>query len=154
MSEVFAGGWTLAKLKAKSPEDRYRVWENARRRGDADAMALARLIETSGLEYAEQGGISMTDPRVIEMDEVITSEAGRRACVDATAAGLPALAGVEPLIVERMGDRYASHSQITVTAGSLVGQVMYALGYEKAGQAKMPDGSVAKTAATWRPKGQ
>lgn len=149
MNAHLAGGWTLEKLKAKSPEDRFNVWVNARRRNTPEALELARVIEESGLDYAETGGISMSDPRVIEMDKIIHSEAGRKACVNAVQNGQPALAGAEPLIVTQMGSRYGAHSQMTVTAGSLIGLLMYSFGYERGPNRKMPDGSVARTAATW-----
>ncbi|QUD90358.1 hypothetical protein [Phenylobacterium montanum] len=149
LTEGLAGGWTIEKLKARSPEERYTVWRNALRKGTPEALQLARAIEGSGLDYAEKGGISMSDPRVLEMRDIIESADGRKACIQATAAGLPALAGVEPLIVAKMGNRYGAFSQMTVTAGSLVGEIMPSLGYRISGQRKMPDGSVAQTAAFW-----
>jgi hypothetical protein len=149
MTETLAGGWTLEKLKAQTPEQRYNLWTNARRIGTPEALKLALFIESSGLNYAERGGISMTDPRVIEMWEIINSPGGRRACVEANDKGLPALAGVEPLIIAKMGERYGSFSQMTVTAGSLVAEVMYGLGYKKGPSRPMPEGSVAKTAVIW-----
>ncbi len=147
---TLAGGWTLEKLWAKSPEERFNVWHNARRLGTPEALELANFIAHSGLDYAETGGISLSDPRVIEMDEVIKSDVGRQACLSATSNGLPALAGVEPMIVAKLGDRYGAHSQMTVTAGSLVGEVMYSMGYKVTGRKQMPAGSVAKSAAIWK----
>ena len=152
MTEQLAGGWTLAKLQARSSEDRFNIWENARRQGTEAALTLAKFIEDSGLDYAPKGGISMSDPRVIEMNDIITSKDGRKACVAAADSGRPALAGVEPLIKNQMGSRYNSGSQITVTAGSLVGMLMYSLGYAKGPPRPMPEGSIAKSAATWLPK--
>ncbi|WP_426039935.1 hypothetical protein [Brevundimonas sp. DC300-4] len=144
-----AGGWTLEKLQAKTPEERFNVWTNARAKGTPEADDLAAFIESSGLNYTPTGGISMSDPRVIEMREIIESPAGQAACLAATAGGLPALAGVEPMIVERMGVRYGQFSMMTVTAGSIVGGMMLSKGYTIESQKKMPEGSVAKTAAFW-----
>ena len=84
------------------------------------------------------------------MEEIIWSPEGKRRIVEANEAGLPALAGVEPLIVADLGDRYHPHDLGTADAGSIVGEVMRHLGYELAGHAKMPVGSVAKTAAIWK----
>lgn len=128
MSEELAGGWTRKKLEAKSPEERYTVWHNARRAATPEALQLATFIETSGLDYAPSGGISLSDPRVLEMRAIIEAPEGRRACLDANERGLPALAGVEPLIVAQMGRRYGAFSQMTLTAGGLVAEVMYSLG--------------------------
>lgn len=58
-----AGGWTLEKLQAKSDEERFNVWVNARAKGTPDALELARFIEESGLNYAPTGGISLIFPR-------------------------------------------------------------------------------------------
>lgn len=154
MSEQHAGGWTLEKLQARSPEERFTVWENARRKGTPEALALAEFIARSGLDYSPKGGMSLSDPRAIEMDEIIHSPLGRAACLEATAAGRPALAGVEPLIVEKMGARYGAFSQMTNTAGYFVGNLMLSEGYEIAGRGNMPPGSVAKTAAVWKPRGK
>jgi hypothetical protein len=63
--------------------------------------------------------------------------------------GLPALAGVEPLIVEGLGKRYHSHDQGTANAGYLVALLMRHLGYVEAGHGNMSDGSIAKTAYKW-----
>ena len=149
MTEKMAGGWTLEKLAARSAEERYTVWRNALKQGTPEAMQLAQFIEASGLDFAEKGGISMSDPRVLEMRDIIESPEGRKACIDAVAKGLPALAGVEPMIVAKMENRYGAFSQMTVTAGSIVGELMPTLGYRISGQRKMPAGSVAQTAAFW-----
>jgi hypothetical protein len=61
MSQL-AGGWTLEKLQAKTAEERFNVWVNAKARGTPEADLLALYIEKPGLEYAPTGGISMSDP--------------------------------------------------------------------------------------------
>jgi hypothetical protein len=150
MLEQLPGGWTLERLKAKTPEERFTVWQNARRLGTPDALSLARYIETCGLDFAERGGMSLNDPRAVEMQEIIESPEGRAACLAATEKGLPAMAGVEPLIIAQMGSRYGAFNQMTNTAGALVGTLMMSLGYRLAGRGNMPQGAVAQTAATWR----
>ena len=62
-------------------------------------------------------------------------------------AGLPAVAGVAPLVVAAMGDRYGAFSQMMMTSGFLVAEVKRAAGYEIDGRRQMPPGSVAQTAA-------
>lgn len=147
-----AGGWTYERLAAKTAEERYNLWLNAKAKDTVQAQELARFIEDSGLDYAPTGGISMSDPRVLEMRDVIESPEGVAACLGATAEGLPALAGVERMIVARMKTRYGAFSQMTVTAGSIVGELMLSKGYRIAAQKKMPAGSVAKKAAFWTPR--
>ena len=67
---------------------------------------------------------------------VIESPEGQAACLKATADGLPALAGVEPMIVERMGSRYGQIGMTTVTAGSIVGELMLSKGFKIGSQKK------------------
>jgi len=71
--------------------------------------------------------------------------------LDATARGRPALEPIDPQIANALGADYGSHNESTVTAGYLVGQRMYALGYEKR-PVKALSGCIAKTAATFRRK--
>jgi len=89
------------------------------------------------------------DPR--ETEEAINSPEGKEACLSATADGLPALAGVEPLIAAKLGAHYGAHDGLTVPAGYQVDTLMRQLGYKETGKGVMPEGSVAKTAAVWAP---
>src|SRR5262245_26579394 len=140
---------TIEKLKAMTPERRATLYENARKRLDQGGQAVIDLINSSGLPL-RSGGITFSDPVHIRMEEIIWSPEGKKLLVQATEAGLPALAGVEPLIVADLGDRYHPHDLGTVDAGSIVGEVMRHLGYELVDRKPMPEGSVAKTAAVWR----
>lgn len=142
---------TTEKLKAMSPERRATLYENARKRLADGGQEIVDLINSSGLPL-RSGGITFSDPVHIRMEEIIWSTEGKRLLVQATESGLPALAGVEPLIIADLGKRYHPHDLGTVHAGSIVGEVMRHLGYELAGRATMPEGLVAKTAATWRPR--
>lgn len=144
--------WTLEKFSALTLEQRYNLWRNAKlKQGDDIAERLVSSIELSGLQYWVGSGTAHDDPLAIEMEEIINSLEGRAACLQATERGEPALAGVEPLIVAKMGARYGAHDQLTVLAGYQVGTLMKALGYKESSKGKMPTGSVAKTAAVWVP---
>ncbi|RWO32331.1 MAG: hypothetical protein EOS10_11570 [Mesorhizobium sp.] len=141
---------TIEKLKTMSPERRAVLYENARKRVDQGGQEILDLINSSGFPL-RSGGITFSDPVHIRMEEIIWSKEGKDLMIQATKLGLPALAGVERLIVSDLGDRYHPHDLGTVDAGSIAGEVMRHLGYELAGRANMPEGSVAKTAAVWRP---
>ncbi|TGP86401.1 hypothetical protein EN866_24190 [Mesorhizobium sp. M2D.F.Ca.ET.223.01.1.1] len=140
---------TIEKLKAMSAQDRATLYENARKRVGQGGQEIIDLINSSGLPL-RSGGITLSDPIHIRMEEIIWSSDGKKLLVEATEAGLPALAGVEPLLVADLGTQYHPHDLGTVDAGSIVGAVMRHLGYELLGRADMPPGSVAKTAATWQ----
>ncbi|RUX73383.1 hypothetical protein EN925_00885 [Mesorhizobium sp. M7A.F.Ca.US.006.04.2.1] len=142
---------TMDKLKAMSPERRATLYENARKRLEQGGQEIIDLINASGLPL-RSGGITFSDPVHLRMEEIAWSSQGKRLMLEATEAGLPALAGVEPLIVADLGPLYHPHDLGTVDAGSIVGQVMRHLGYELVDRNDMPPGSVAKTAATWRPR--
>lgn len=142
---------TREGLERTSPGARARLYENARRSKDRGGQAVMDLIDASGLPLSA-GGMTAQDPVYIEMQDIVWSDQGREACRGATRDGLPALAGVEPLIRERLGPRYHPHDQGTMNAGYIVGELMRHLGYDLARQGKMPDGSVAKTAAIWVPR--
>ena len=142
---------TIEKLEAMSPDRRATLYENARKRLNQGGKEIMELINASGLAL-RSGGITFSDPVHLRMEEIAWSIEGKRLLVEATEAGHPALAGIEPWIVADLGSLYHPHDLGTVDAGSIVGEVMRHLGYELAGRANMPAGSVAKTAATWRPR--
>lgn len=140
---------TIERLRKMTPEQRANLHENARKRLDNGGQEIIELIASSGLPLSS-GGMRLSDPTYLKMQEIIWSSEGKKAAVAATDASLPALAGVEPLIVADLGDRYHPHNDGTKSAGGIVGELMRFLGYELAGQSDMPAGSVAKTAALWK----
>ena len=140
---------TIEQLKAMSPERRAIMYENSRKRRHQGGQEVIDMIDASGLPL-RSGGITFSDPVHLRMEEIIWSTEGKKRLIQATEAGLPALAGVEPMIVADLGARYHPHDLGTADAGAIVGQVMRYLDYELDGRADMPEGSVAKTAAKWR----
>lgn len=106
-------------------------------------------------------GLTDDEPLYIEMKKIIWSAEGQQAALDATKAGRPALCGVDPLLQKYLGKQYRyigpanAGLQLTLAAGSQVALVMGELGYTKAGNGRCPKewGCVAKTGATWKPKG-
>lgn len=145
---------TLDWLGAKSPDERARLHENARRlrdRGDPVGQAVMDFIHASGLPLRARG-LNQDGPVILEMRDVIRSGDGRAACLDAAGRALPALAGVEPPIGARLGARHHPLDLGTTGAGSLVGQIMRHLGFDLVGKGDRPPGAVAKTAAIWAPR--
>ena len=142
--------YDLDDLKKMSPEGRAVLYQNAVERRDIGGQAIIDLIDKSGLPLSS-GGMRITDPAYLTMQDVTWSTEGRAAAVEATDKGLPALAGVEPLIVAALGERYHPHDGGTVNAGYIVAELMRHLGYVLDREGKMPEGSVAKTAMRWKP---
>jgi hypothetical protein len=135
------------------PADKIRnLFANCQRSDSDDARVILDQIERLGLLTKSMEGMRMSDPTFIRMEEIINSEEGTAAIKAAIARGEPGLAGIEPVIVAELGDRYGARDMGTVNAGWLVGQLMMSAGYNKGPARKMPPGSVAKSAATWVPK--
>lgn len=143
--------YTLDDLKAMPPEQRAVLYQNAVKLRESGGQPIIDLIEKSGLPLSE-GGMRGTDPAYIKMEEITWSPEGRKAAIEATESGLPALAGIEPQFVAALGDKYHPHDGGTVQAGYIVSQLMRHLGYAENGQGNMPMGSVAKTAMKWKPR--
>jgi hypothetical protein len=80
------------------------------------------------------------------MEEIIRSEAGQRACLDATARGLPALQGVDRLLRDEIGDYDPK------AAGRIVAELMHELGYRRrdgrAQRIRDPD-CIARSGIVW-----
>jgi hypothetical protein len=124
--ERFIGGWTRTSLAARTPAERHAIWKRARMLRTADGNQLAREIERLGLPYEEPDRLAEDDPMRAQMTEIVTSPAGRSACVEATLDGLPAIAGVDPLLHDAFGRDYRQSDEA-------VAQLMDELGYAPAG---------------------
>lgn len=148
--ERFIGGWTRSKLAARTPQERYAIWKRARGLRTADGNQLAREIELLGLPYAEPGQLAGEDPMRARMAEIITSPEGRSACIEATLDGLPAIAGVDPLLHEAFGPAYRKSDQAIATAAGLVAELMAAKGYVEAGRKALPSRYVARSGVFFR----
>lgn len=144
--------YTTEKLKAMTANDRLSLRNNALNKGTPEALAIVKQIDELKLPLGS-GGVTEDHPLYQEMYEIINSPEARDAAVKAVEAGLPALAGVDPLLQKRMGKRYNNEQQMTVNAGYMTGTVMYSLGYHKDKEGvSLPKGCVAKSSTTWKPK--
>src|SRR5580693_2044032 len=148
--ERFIGGWTRSKLAARTAQERYAIWKRARMLRTADGNQLAREIERLGLPYAEPGQLGEEDPLRATMKTIIGSPEARAACIEATLDGLPAIAGVDPLLHEALGPAYRKSDEAIATAAALVAELMTGLGYVEAGAKDLPDRYVARRGVFWK----
>lgn len=139
---------TEMQLRAMTPEQRMTLRSNAVRLGGEIGDATAALINSLNLPLSS-GGMSEDHPLYQEMQEIVWSADGKAAAVQAVDNGLPAMAGIDPLLQKAMGNRYGRESQGTMNAGYIVGELMRFLGYQKGREADLPSHCVARTAATW-----
>jgi hypothetical protein len=148
--ERFIGGWTRSRLAARTPEERYAIWKRARLLRTADGNQLAREIERLGLPYAEPGQLPEADPLYDQLRELIFSPEGRSACIEATLDGLPAIAGVDPMLHDAMGGLYRRSDEAIATAQAMVAEVMRARGYVEAGTRDLPSRYMARKGVFWK----
>jgi len=148
--EVFIGGVTRAWLRARSQTERYQVWKRAKALHSAEGNHLARAIELLGLPYAEPGPLADDDPLTARMREIMAQPQARAAAVEATLDGLPAIAGVDVLLHEALGEEYRRNEGAAPTAQRLTAELMRALGYTEAGSKELPARCVARSGVFWR----
>jgi len=148
--EVFIGGVTRSWLRARSQNERYAVWKRAKALHSAEGNHLARAIELLGLPYAEPEPLAEDDPLFRRMRELMAEPRARAAAVEATLDGLPAMAGVDVLMHEEIGEDYRRNEAAVPTAQALTAELMTRLGYEDAGSKDLPARCIARTGVFWR----
>ena len=122
---------------------------NAWKSNDPKADALRNLFKhPSVVAFLSEGGLPLDHPIMAELYETCTSPAARAAALSASEAGLPALAGVEPIILN--AGIFYDTDFLRQSAGGFLAEVMADAGWLKAGVKPMPEGSVAKSAATYK----
>lgn len=140
--------WTVEDLAKRTSLERYQLWLNANRLGKIDVVSM---IETSGLSYMDPSGLKLDSPLGRAISRIINSAEGKAAAIEATLQGMPALAGVDPLLKSQLGTEYIQSYEATIQAGYLVAKMMKKAGYEQSGrQARLPDGCVAQTGLIYR----
>lgn len=133
-------------MTAMSPAQRRALYDNAKRIGTPEGVALVDLMLENSLLVTASGGLPRDHPIIQEIEEVCRSPEARAAAKSASDAGLPALAGVDPLLRAALGADYGSFDT-TSWAGGFVAEEMESQGYRQTGKRSMPAGCVAKTAA-------
>ena len=148
--EIFIGGWTLSRLRERSQTERHAVWKRARSLHSAEGNHLARAIERLGLPYAEPEPLAEADPLLDRMKAVFASPAARSAALEATLDGLPAMAGLDTLLHDELGEEYRLNAAAVPTADRLTSELMTGLGYVEAGRKDLPKRCVARSGAFWK----
>lgn len=148
--EVYIGGWTRGRLRQRNQSERHAIWKRARALHSAEGNQLARAIELLGLPYAEPEPLGRDDPLKVRMAEIMASSAARSAALEATLDGLPAMAGIDTLLHEALGEAYRRNPAAVSTAQALVAELMTALGYTEAGRKHLPRRNVARSGVFWK----
>src|SRR5215472_11809074 len=141
--EMFIGGWTRSKLPERSQNERHAVWKRAKALHSAEGNHLARAIELLGLPYAEPEPLTAEDPLTGRIKEIMASKAARSAALESTLDGLPAMAGIDVLLHEELGETYRLNPAAAPTAEALTAELMSGLGYAPSGRKPLPSRCVA-----------
>jgi hypothetical protein len=148
--EVFIGGWTRSSLRERTQSERYAVWKRARALHSAEGNHLARAIERLGLPYAEPEPLAADDPLLTRMRALFAEPGARSAAIESTLDGLPAMAGLDSLLHDRLGEDYRLNPAAAPTAEALVAELMTGLGYVEAGRKELPKRCVARSGVFWK----
>lgn len=148
--EVFIGGWTRSSLRERTQSERYAVWKRARALHSAEGNHLARAIERLGLPYAEPEPLAADDPLLTRMRALFAEPGARSAAIESTLDGLPAMAGLDSLLHDRLGEDYRLNPAAAPTAEALVAELMTGLGYVEAGRKDLPKRCVARSGVFWK----
>jgi hypothetical protein len=143
--------WTDESLVGLSEDELLGLFDNCERLGTSEALSLLGRIELLILSRDKlsvgETGLRLNSPVGKVLVKVINSSDAIGNAIGATKRGLPALAGVEPLIVAKLGSSYTQRYEATVQAGYAVAKMMERLGHKRSGKkGPMPSGSVATTA--------
>ena len=134
-------------------EQRRILYRNGISRIDnAEAVRVVELIVSSGLPFRTEGQMDHGDREMSAIEAIVNDRWNEAPMLEAAAKGIPPLAAIEPQIVEQLGEDYRNDNGGPVAAGYLIAKRFYALGFEKGNSQRMPPGSVARTAATFRKK--
>ena len=134
-------------------EQRRILYRNGITRIDnAEAVRVVELIVSSGLPFRTEGQMDHGDRDWRAIEAIVNDRWNDAPLLEAAAKGVPPLSAIEPQIVEQLGEDYRNDNGGPTAAGYLIAKRLFALGFEKSSSQKMPPGSVAKTAATFRKK--
>jgi hypothetical protein len=127
-------------------EKRQVLFDNARRKDTPEARALIDLLVEHDLLVGRSGGLPRHHPVIAKIEDIIRSPEGRARAKDASDQGLPAMAGVDPLLAAQVGSAYGTYDT-TSWAGTFVAEEMELMGYKQTRKKPLPEGCVARTAA-------
>jgi len=138
--------WTEDEIRKLPPDKRLALYNNAKKL--PDGQHVIDIIDGCGIPLSA-GALTSDDPVYLGMIDVAWSKEVKAAAIAATAAGIPALCGVDRLLQKEFGARYHKHDLGTPSAGAVVAEVMRHLGYRDIGSAACPPDCVAKTGLLW-----
>jgi hypothetical protein len=78
------------------------------------------LLENAGRPYSDGACLAMDDPITVKIEDFLNSKEGTKAVIATTAAGLPAIAGIDQTLGQTLGVDYRGHNMKgNLPAGSI-----------------------------------
>ena len=109
---------------------------------------MHRAFEGAVLDALRDGRV---DERERARLRAFCSTVRRKVCaIEATLDGLPAMAGLDSLLHDELGEEYRLNPSAVPTAQALTAALMGGLGYVEAGVKELPKRCVARTGAYWK----
>jgi hypothetical protein len=112
-------------------------------------VAAGNYFTRAAIYRRVQPTLTLDDPITLKMKQIIHSPEGQAAAVAAANAGLPAMAGIDPMLSAALGTDYGKHNLATATAGDFVANLMRSFGFKESGRRSLPSHCVARTAVFW-----
>ena len=138
--------WTREKIEALSPQRRGALFDNAQASPTDEAKRIIDLMVEHDLLIRNRDGLPRKHPIIQTIERIVRSPEGIEAGKAASDDGLPAIAGVDRMLVEALGEKYGTYDT-TSWAGTFMNDVMVEAGYIQTKKKHMPRGYVAKYAA-------
>jgi|GEM_PF-2583234 len=150
--------WTEERILALGTRKLLTLIENCHKaiekqdKNAADAQDILSIVTATGrlkASHENPVGLPINDPKVLEMELILTREDVREKMMEASRKGRPALEPIDSVFHAELGDWYGDRYHSTQTAGGLVGEAMRELGYEKSGAKALDASCRAKTASVF-----
>ena len=143
--------WTFERLDALSHKQLYTLYERAKESTDPHAAEILSIIEEHKMMERLGGGYRREHRLIVDMEKVCRSSEGIQLALEAAMKGDAPMAGVDPLLQEKLGSEYGQRDS-TTWAGGFVAEEMFAEGWRQKGRKSLPSNCKAKTAAFFVPK--
>ena len=140
-----ANPWTKERLEALTTHQLQTLYGHARETNSPEADDIIELIFQHKLLDSIGGGLPRHHPTIQAIEKICRSKEGVAAGVAATRDGEAAIAGVDPILRQKVRDY--GYADTTSWAGTFVADEMEAAGLYRKGRKSLPDNCVAKTAA-------
>ncbi|MCJ2125104.1 hypothetical protein [Methylobacterium sp. J-077] len=140
--------WTIERIRDLKESEQRTLYERALI--DPAGSYIVDIMNENGLKPKPKL-MSFTDPIYKKMVIISKSAEGKAAMEAAASEGKPAICSLDKLFQSLLGEDYSDTKTpgTIMSAGSLAAEIMRKLGYINAGNAKCPEGCIAREGIIW-----